>query len=87
MQIANNYNEFIEKIVNALMKRFNTDEGQRAIEELLKAKARQNPNLTPEEWQKTKEQFLVFCFFQFIKNVPEAEQEFSGHLWRELQKA
>ena len=85
MRIANNYNEFVEKVVGTLTEKLNTEQGQDVVKGLLSMKLKQNPNLTPEEWQTTKQEFLTFLFALFIKNVPETAGEMSEHVWNELQ--
>lgn len=84
MQIANSYNEFVEKITNALKEKLNTEQGEKITKELLRMKLKQNPNLTVEEWQKAKQELLTFLFLLTVRNVPEVAQEMSGHVWREL---
>lgn len=83
--IAKDFQEFVKKIVEHVAEAANSELGQEVTKRLLIAKAKQNPNLTPEEWEKTKEQFMIFAVYQLIKNVPEVGDEFSGHLYRELR--
>ena len=48
-------------------------------------KVAQDPDMTPEEWQNTKSQFLTFLFAMFVKENPEAMKELGTHVWNELQ--
>jgi len=84
MQIANNFNEFIDKVSEAERQALNTPAGQELTQKLLEMKLEQNPNMTPEEWQDTKSQFMTFVFAMFVKEVPEAMQELGSRLWHEL---
>lgn len=85
--IASNFNEFVEKIAEIERKALNTPAGQEWTQKLLEMKLEQNPNMTPEEWQQTKSEFMTFIFCMFVKEVPEAMQELGEHVWNELQKA
>lgn len=84
MQIANNFNEFIDTVAEAERQVLNSPAGQELTQKLLEMKLKQNPNMTPEEWQDTKSQFMTFMFAVFVKEVPEAMQELGSHLWYEL---
>lgn len=84
MQIANNFNEFIDTVAEAERQVLNSPAGQELTQKLLEMKLKQNPNMTPEEWQDTKSQFMTFMFAVFVKEVPEAMQELGSHLWHEL---
>ena len=75
MQIANNFNEFIDKVSEAERQVLNSPAGQELTQKLLEMKLKQNPNMTPEEWKDTKSQFMTFMFAVFVKEVPEAMQE------------
>lgn len=54
MAIANNFDEFVEKVSEAERKALNMPAGQEMTQKLLEMKLAANPNLTPEEWQRTK---------------------------------
>lgn len=84
MQIANNFNEFIDKVSEAERQVLNSPAGQELTQKLLEMKLEQNPNMTPEEWKDTKSQFMTFMFAVFVKEVPEAMQELGSHLLHEL---
>jgi len=84
MQIANSFNEFIDTVAEAERQVLNSPAGQELTQKLLEMKLKQNPNMTPEEWQDTKSQFMTFMFAMFVKEVPEAMQELGSHLYREL---
>lgn len=51
MTIANNFDEFIEKVSEAERKALNMPAGQEMTQKLLEMKLAANPNMTPEEWQ------------------------------------
>ena len=63
----------------------NTPFGQEITERLLKMKLEENPDMTAEEWQDTKSQFLTFLFAMFVKETPQAMAELAQHTWDELQ--
>ena len=85
MMIANDFNEFIDKVSQAERKVLNTEAGQALTQELLNMKLADNPNMTPEEWQ-TKSEFMTFIFYQFVKECPEAMSELGDHVYNELRK-
>ena len=82
--LAENLNDFVQKVSEAERTALNSPAGQELTQKLLEMKLVQNPNLTPEEWQNTKSQFMIFMFATFVKEVPEAMQELGFHLWHEL---
>jgi len=86
MQIASNFNEFVEKISAAERTVLNSPIGQELTQKLLESKLKSNPNLTPDEWTQTKSEFMTFIFAMFVRDTPEAMQELSLHVWSELQK-
>ena len=85
MMIAGSFDEFVEKITQAEHKVLNTPFGQEITERLLKMKLEENPDMTVEEWQDTKSQFLTFLFAMFVKGTPQAMAELAQHTWDELQ--
>ena len=85
--IANNFNDFVEKVTEAERTALNTPEGQEITKKILEMKLAQDPDMIPEEWQNTKSQFLTFLFAMFVKENPEAMKELGTHVWNELQEA
>ncbi len=85
--LAQNFNEFVEIMTEAERKALNTEAGQELTEKLLQMKLKQNPNMTAEEWQQTKSEFMTFIFYTFVRETPEAMKELGKHVWNELQKA
>ena len=85
MMIANSFNEFVEKVTEAERKVLNTETGQQLTEQLLQMKLEENPNLTPEEWQQTKSEFMTFIFAMFVKENPVAMKELATHTYNELR--
>lgn len=83
--IAVNFNEFVNKISDAERKALNLPAGQEITQKLLEMKLAENPNMTSEEWQQTKSDFMTFLFMIFIKENPEALQELGHHVWHELR--
>lgn len=65
--IANNFDEFVSKVSEAERKALNNETGQELTKQLLQMKLKQNPNMTKEEWQKTKSEFMTFIFCVMMK--------------------
>ena len=84
--IAKNFNDFTEKVVSAEQVALNSDVGQQLTKQLLEMKLAQNPNMTADEWNKTKQDFMVFIFHEMLKFNPELIQEFGGHLYDKLNQ-
>lgn len=78
MMIAGSFDEFVEKITQAERKALNTPFGQEITERLLAMKLEENPDMTAEEWQDTKSQFLTFLFAMFVKETPQAMTELAS---------
>ena len=87
MMLAENFNDFIDKVSEAERTALNSPAGQELTQKLLEMKLAQNPNMTPEEWQNTKSQFLTFLFVMIVKENPEAMKELGTHVWNEMQEA
>ena len=87
MKIAENFEQFVERVTDAEAATLNSPAGQALTEELLQMKLAQNPNMTAEEWAQTKSEFMTFLFAMFVKETPEATKELGGHVWNALQEA
>ncbi len=85
MKIAENYDQFVERVSEAERTVLNSPIGQELTTELLKMKLAQNPNMTQEEWAQTKSKFMMFLFAMFVKETPEAMKELGRHVWNEMQ--
>ena len=44
------------------------------------------PDMSKEEWQRVKSEFMTFLFCQFVQDCPGAMQELAGHVWEELRQ-
>ena len=86
MTIANNFDEFVEKVSEAERKALNMPAGQEMTQKLLEMKLAANTNMTPEEWQQTKSEFMTFLFAMFVRETPEVMQEMGKHVYNELRK-
>lgn len=84
--IAKDFEEFITKVEEAERKALNNEFGQKMTNKLLKMKLADNSNMTPEEWQQTKSEFMTFIFYQALKEFPDLMEEFCGHLYDKLRK-
>ena len=87
MKIAENFDQFVERVSEAERTVLNSPAGQALTEELLQMKLAQNPNMTAEEWAQTKSEFMVFLFSALLKEQPELMKELGGHVWNALQEA
>jgi len=86
MMIAENFNDFVDKVSEAERSALNSPAGQELTQKLLEMKLAQNPHMTPEEWAQTKSEFMTFMFTVFVSEVPEAMQELGHHVYNELRK-
>lgn len=77
----------LENIVNAVKDGLNTEHGQELVEKIMERELEHNPNLTVEEWQKTKQSLLTFLSLMVIKEMPEVGNEVSKEIYKALQNA
>lgn len=84
-QIAENLNEFIEAVSEAERIALNTEIDQEITRDYLKECLRKNPGMTVEEWKQKKSELMTAIFLMFVKENPEAFNEFSGHVYNELR--
>lgn len=77
----------LENIVNAVKDGLNTERGQELVEKIMERELEHNPNLTVEEWQKTKQSLLTFLSLMVIKEMPEVGNEVSKEIYKALQDA
>ena len=87
MKIAENFDQFVERVSDAERTFLNSPDGQALTKQLLEMKLAQNPNMTAEEWAQIKSEFMTFLFAMFVKETPEAMKELGGHVWNALQEA
>lgn len=85
MMIAGSFNKFVEKVAQAERTALNTPAGQELTQKLLEMKLKENPNMTPDEWQQTKSEFMTFIFCMFVKETPVAMHELATHAYNELR--
>ena len=84
--LARDYDEFVTKALHGIQNGLNGEAGQALTQELLQNALTKNPNMTAEEWDKLKQDFMLFCFVTALKETPELWKEFAAHVWEELQK-
>lgn len=77
----------LENIVSAVKDGLNTERGQELVEKIMERELEHNPNLTVEEWQKTKQSLLTFLSLTVIKEMPEVGNEVSREIYKALQNA
>jgi hypothetical protein len=77
----------LENIVSAVKDGLNTERGQELVEKIMERELEHNPNLTVEEWQKTKQSLLTFLSLMVIKEMPEVGNEVSREIYKALQNA
>lgn len=84
--IAKNFQDFTEKVVSAEAAVLNSEIGRELTRKLLEMKLSENPNMTDEEWAKTKQEFMVFIFGEIMKFKPELMKEFGSHVYDKMNK-
>ena len=77
----------LENIVSAVKDGLNTERGQELVEKIMERELEHNPNLTVEEWQRTKQSLLTFLSLMVIKEMPEVGNEVSREIYKALQNA
>ena len=87
MNIAKDFNEFTFKAVNATANTLNSEAGQELVNALREQALIKNPQMTEAEWAKIKQDFLVFMFFNLMKENPDLMKEMGEHLFNELNKS
>lgn len=84
--IAENFKGFVDTASDAIRKMLNeTDIGQQLTKDVLDEALRKNPNMTAEEWQDIKSQFMTFLFAKLVSDHPELMEELATHTYNELQ--
>lgn len=84
--IATSLEDFGDKISAAIVTAMNTEKGQEYTRKILQNALAENPNLTEEDWRGIKQKFMMFMFYQFVGNCPEAMNELGEHVWNKLQE-
>lgn len=83
--IANNFDEFVEKVFEAERNSLNTTEkGRDLTNSLLKSALEANLNMTPEEWEDIKSKFMTYLFLTMLKNHDDMMEEFSNHVFNRI---
>lgn len=84
--IAENFKGFVDTASDAIRKMLNeTEIGQQLTKDILDEALRKNPNMTAEEWQDIKSQFMTFLFAKLVSDHPELMEELATHTYNELQ--
>ena len=86
LKAAENFNDFVEVVSNAIRKTLNTETGQELTDKLLKMKLAENPQMTVDDWKNTKSDFMTYLFCMFVKENPQAMHELAEHVYNELNK-
>ena len=80
MAVGNNYGDFVTKIVRTEIDALNSEEGQGYIKALLDESLKKYPDLTPAEWSKIKQNFILYLFKQVVSENPILLDEFLGYV-------
>lgn len=83
-EFNNNYEQFIKKVIQAEVAALNSKKGEQIMSELLDAAKEANPNLTPEEWSKIKERFMLSIFAEMLKDNEVFQKQFAHLVWEKL---
>lgn len=84
--IANNFNEFVDKVTEAERKLLNSEIGQKVTQEYLSECLKENPEMTAEEWKEKKADLLTCLFCLFCLENAEAKKELAEHTYNEIIK-
>lgn len=84
--MARNLNEYMNRIGDALQTALNSEAGQELVGALLEMETRKNPNMTAEQWNEAKAQFMVYMFAQAVKENEELRKELGRHVWEEMRE-
>jgi hypothetical protein len=84
-EFENNYEQFIQKAIQAETEALNSERGKVIMSQLLEAAKKENPDLTPEEWSKIKERFMLSIFAEMLKDNEDFQKQFA-HLVFEKAK-
>ena len=84
--MAKNLNGFIDTTCTAVQNTLNSEIGQELVQKLLDKKLAENPNITEDEWNRTKQEFMTFMFFALVKENPEVMSEMAKLTYEELNK-
>ena len=83
-QFAENYDEFVSKILKAIQTGMNdTDVGQKIMDEAVGAAIRKG--LTAEEWKQQKANMMKLLFVLILDECPMLKKEMARHLYNELR--
>ena len=83
-QFAENYDEFVFKILKAIQTGMNdTDVGQEIMDEAVGAAIRKG--LTAEEWKQQKANMMKLLFVLILDECPMLKKEMARHLYNELR--
>ena len=82
--IADNYDDFCTRILDAVRETLNSPVGQDLIEPLRQEAIR--THMSPEDWQKQKVNIMLVLFFLTMDEFPMLKHEFAHHLYHELRK-
>lgn len=78
---------FTTTAANTIQEFLNNNEmGKELVTNLLNSKLAENPNMTEQEWETTKQQFMVFMFAEMLKANPELMKMYGEHIYNELRK-
>ena len=83
--LADNYDQFVDKMLRAIMTALNEDYYIRQLidREMVVAIA---DGKSPAEWSDTKARLLKTIFFLVLDECPQLKHEFAVHLYNELRK-
>ena len=85
--IANNFNDFVEKVSEAERKVLNSEIGQKITQKYLSECLKENPEMTAEEWKEKKAGLLTYLFCLFCLENAEAKKELAEHTYNEIIKS
>lgn len=78
-------NEVLSIMGKAEQNALNSEAGQEITTKLLEMKLASNPNMTVEEWESTKKEFMIYLFNEVVKNNAELMNILAKATYNELR--
>ena len=76
--------DIIERVIEAEIEALNSDSGKALTTELCKELLKQNPNMTPEQWEKEKRKISVLLFLKILHGNESILNDYQLNLKEEL---
>lgn len=84
--IGNDYYSFLDNLTELIRNSLNSCSGEEIRRELLEQSLKENPDMTKEEWEHIKVDFMEYVVLSTIKESPALMNEMAEHIYNELKK-